>query len=87
MGVTLVLAGVDAGGFDGHLHRGLFGYLGDVHRSGEGIEAAPDLGDHEVAGHELHRGVGLVEVVDAGRRDYVHPGTPGSRGLPWWYWS
>ena len=78
VGVTLVLAGVDARGVDRHLHRGLLGYLGDVHRSREGAEAAPDLGDHEVAGDELHGGVGLVEVVDARRRGRRRPGTPGS---------
>ena len=49
----------------------------------EGGEAAPHLGDHEVPGDELHRGVGLVEVVDPRWRARRRPCTPewtGGRG-------
>ena len=63
--VAPVIAGLDAGGGQGDLDRGLLGYLGDVDLAADVGEATPHLGDHQVAGDELDRRVGGVEGVGA----------------------
>src|SRR2546423_3656475 len=64
--VALLVAGVDAAGLDGDGDRRLEGVLGDLDRAGEVGEAAPGLGDHQVADGEADLAVAGVEAVGPG---------------------
>ena len=59
---------MDAASTD-HVEFRLLGIICDPDRTFELGEAATDLADHEVAGHELDRRVRRVEDVFAGDRD------------------
>ena len=69
--VATLVGGLDARYVDVDLDRRLFGYLGDLDVAAELGEAAPDLGQAEMAAHELDGAVGRVDRVRAGRRDVL----------------
>src|SRR4029453_9859655 len=68
VGVAGLVLGVDAGGVDLDLQRGVLGPLGDGGHALGGREAAAHLG-HQVAGDELER---LVRRVDLPGADLGH---------------
>ena len=67
--VAAGVSGLHAGDVDVDLDGGLFGDLGDGDAAGELGEAAPDLGQAQVAAHELDRAVGRVDGVRPRRGD------------------
>src|SRR5207302_7202394 len=66
MGVAALVAGAHAGRVDRHLDPRLLGDGLDVDLPADAGEATADLGDHHVAGDELHARVRRVDVVHAG---------------------
>ena len=65
--VALLVAGVDAGGLDGHLDLGVLELLAGGDRGAlELVERAADLGHHRVPGDEAQAAVGRVDGVAAG---------------------
>ena len=69
VGVTVVVPGAEAGGADVCLDVGVLRLLGDGDAAADVAEASAHLGDHQVPGDELDRGVRPVDLVDAGDRD------------------
>src|SRR5581483_11953772 len=67
--VPLLVTGVDAGGLDRHVDRGVERVLADLDRAGEVGEPAPGLADHEVADGEADLAVAGVEGVGPGGGD------------------
>ena len=66
VGVAVGLVGVDRGQLDLGMDHGRDEVVADVDRPVEVVEPAADLGDHEMAAHELDGSVGAVELIDAG---------------------